>query len=81
MRRPLLAAAVLCFAGCMEVEQANSPQRQAGQTVRRDTAAWDNEPLAKGPKWEKGKRETCDLIAYPSAHLLTSTQAHSGALW
>ena len=58
MRRPLLAAAVLCFAGCMEVEQANSPQRQAGQTVRRDTAAWDNEPLVKGPKWEKGKRET-----------------------
>ena len=60
MRRLLLAAAVLCGAltlpACMEVEQASSPERQAGQTVRRDTAAWNNEPLAAGPKWSKGDR-------------------------
>ena len=30
--------------------------KQAGQTVRRDTAAWNNEPLANGPKWTKGDR-------------------------
>ena len=56
MRPLLLAAAVLCFGGCMEVEQATSPARQAGQTVRKDTAAWANEPLANGPKWNKGDR-------------------------
>ena len=58
MRRLLLAAGVLVLAGCMEVEQASSPERQAGQTVRRDTAAWNNEPPAGGPKWSKGDR-TC----------------------
>lgn len=56
MRPLLLAAAVLCFGGCMEVEQTTSPARQAGQTVRKDTAAWANEPLANGPKWNKGDR-------------------------
>jgi len=24
--------------------------------VKRDTAAWNNEPLAIGPKWSKGDR-------------------------
>jgi hypothetical protein len=39
----------------MEVEQTvNAEQRQAGSTVKRDTAAWNNEPLANGPKWTKG---------------------------
>ena len=60
MTRPLLAAAVLGLAltlpACMEVEQVSSPERQAGQTVRRDTAAWNNEPVAFGPKWSKGDR-------------------------
>ena len=58
MRRLLLAAAALGLAGCMEVGQACTPERQAGQTVRRDTKAWDNEPLAAalGPKWTKGDR-------------------------
>jgi hypothetical protein len=54
-RRLLIVAAVL-LAGCMEVEQASTPAQQAGQTVRRDTAAWNNEPLANGPKWSKGDR-------------------------
>jgi hypothetical protein len=56
MRRLLLAAAVLAFSGCMEVEQASTPAQQAGQTVKRDTAAWNNEPLAGGPTWGKGDR-------------------------
>jgi hypothetical protein len=60
MRRLLLAAAVVCagltLPACMEVEQVTSPERQAGQTVRRDTAAWNNEPIAFGPKWAKGDR-------------------------
>ena len=60
MRNLLLIAAVLsafvALSGCMEVEQASTPERQAGQTVKRDTAAWNNEPLATGPKWSKGDR-------------------------
>ena len=56
MRRLLLAVAVMALGGCMEFEQASTPERQAGQTVRRDTAAWNNEPLAMGPKWNKGDR-------------------------
>ena len=42
MRSALLMVAVLGLAGCMEVEQASTPAQQAGQTVRRDTAAWNN---------------------------------------
>jgi hypothetical protein len=56
-RHLLLAGALLCFAGCMEVEQTSvSAQKQPGQTVKRDTMAWNNEPLANGPKWAKGDR-------------------------
>ena len=58
-RRRLLAA-VLCtalpLAGCMEVEQVSSATKGAGQTVKRDTTPWSNEPLAMGPKWNKGDR-------------------------
>ena len=55
--RALLAAVAVVFAGgCMEVEQASSPAKQAGQTVKRDTNPWSNEPLAGGPKWSKGDR-------------------------
>ena len=57
MRGMLLAALALAAGGCMEVEQvSNNEQKHAGQTVRRDTAAWNNEPLAGGPKWSKGDR-------------------------
>jgi hypothetical protein len=56
MRRVLLLGVLAALAGCMEVEQANAPERRAGQTVRSDTPAWDNEPLAGGPKWVKGDR-------------------------
>jgi hypothetical protein len=50
----VLAAAAALLAGCMEVEQTSPAGKQAGQTVKRDTAAWNNEPLANGPKWTKG---------------------------
>jgi len=55
IRNLLLLAAALSFAGCMEVEQT-ATAKQPGQTVRRDTPAWNNEPLASGPKWTKGNR-------------------------
>jgi len=57
MRRVLIAAALVAVSGCMEVDQSvSAEQRQAGSTVKRDTAAWANEPLANGPKWNKGDR-------------------------
>ena len=51
----VVAGALVALAGCMEVEQT-ATGKQAGQTVRRDTPAWNNEPLANGPKWTKGNR-------------------------
>ena len=56
MRTLLWVAAALCVGGCMEVEQVSSAERQAGQTVKRDTNPWNNEPLTVGPKWSKGDR-------------------------
>jgi hypothetical protein len=59
MRSALLIAAVALLAGCMETEQTvSAEQRQAGSTVKRDTAAWNNEPIANGPKWSKGDRNS-----------------------
>jgi len=58
-RAALIAVVALFAAGCMEVEQTvTAEQRQAGSTVKRDTAAWNNEPLANGPKWAKGDRNS-----------------------
>jgi hypothetical protein len=57
MRRVLLVAALVALGGCMEVEQTVS-EKQIGQTVRRDTMPWNNEPLANGPKWTKGDRNS-----------------------
>ena len=57
MRRLLLVAALVALGGCMEVEQTVS-EKQVGQTVRRDTQPWNNEPLANGPKWTKGDRNS-----------------------
>ena len=55
MRPWILFVALLGLAGCMEVEQSSvAAKQQAGQTVKRDTPAWNNEPLANGPKWAKG---------------------------
>jgi len=57
MRPLVFAAGILLLAGCMEVEQT-ATEKQAGQTVKRDTAPWNNEPLANGPKWTKGDRNS-----------------------
>ena len=57
MRRLLLAAALVSLGGCMEVEQTVT-EKQVGLTVKRDTAPWNNEPLANGPKWTKGDRNS-----------------------
>jgi hypothetical protein len=57
MRRVLLVAAIVALGGCMEVEQTVS-EKQIGQTVKRDTMPWNNEPLANGPKWTKGDRNS-----------------------
>lgn len=59
MRRLAVVAAVLFVAGCMEVEQTSvTAGKPVGQTVKRDTAAWANEPLGGGPKWTKGDRNS-----------------------
>lgn len=47
----------LTLSACMEVEQVSS-QKAVGQTVKRDSAAWNNEPLAEGPKWSKGDQKS-----------------------
>ena len=57
MRRVAFLVALVGLIGCMEVEQTTSA-KQAGQTVRRDTPAWSNEPMANGPKWTKGDRSS-----------------------
>ena len=59
MSRILIVAVAAAFAGgCMEVEQTSGSGKQAGQTVKRDTAAWNNEPLSNGPKWNKGDQKS-----------------------
>ena len=50
-----LLAATLALGACMEMEQEPT-RKQVGQTVKGDTAAWSNEPMAGGPKWSKGDR-------------------------
>ena len=57
MRTVLLLAATLALTACMEMEQEPA-RKQVGQTVKGDTAPWSNEPLAGGPKWNKGDRNS-----------------------
>jgi hypothetical protein len=52
-----LLAAALALGACMEMEQ-ESTRKQVGQTVKGDTAPWSNEPIAGGPKWNKGDRNS-----------------------
>lgn len=59
MRALALGVVALFAAGCMEVEQTSGASAKTpGQTVKRDTAPWTNEPLANGPKWTKGDRNS-----------------------
>jgi hypothetical protein len=54
-RTALLVAALIGLAGCMEVEQTAGAKAGKYQG-RPDSAPWNNEPLAMGPKWQKGDR-------------------------
>ncbi|HLE66939.1 MAG TPA: hypothetical protein VI730_07305 [Burkholderiales bacterium] len=51
----LAAAAVVGLAGCGESEQV-IVYKQGKYQGKPDTRPWDNEPLAAGPKWNKGDR-------------------------
>jgi hypothetical protein len=53
----LLAAATLALGACMEIEQ-ESAKKEVGKTVKSDTLPWNNEPVAGGPKWTRGDRNS-----------------------
>ena len=55
-RTAFLVAALVVLAGCMEVEQTATPSRQGKYQGKPDSTPWSNEPLAMGPKWNKGDR-------------------------
>lgn len=58
MKRALIALSVLAalgLAGCGEPEQV-VVYKQGKYQGKPDTRAWDNEPLAMGPKWTKGDK-------------------------
>jgi hypothetical protein len=61
--RVLLVVVLVAFgsAGCMEVEQGSSGQKQGKYQGKPDGKSWDNDPLAVGggnAKWTKGDRVT-----------------------
>jgi hypothetical protein len=35
-----------------------SAKKEVGKTVKSDTLPWNNEPVAGGPKWTKGDRNS-----------------------
>jgi len=60
-RRALLAVVLVAFgaAGCMEVEQSATPQKQGKYQGKPDGKSWENDPLAVGggnAKWTKGDK-------------------------
>jgi len=59
MRRIVfVAAALVALAGCMEVEQTATVAKAGKYQGKPDSAPWSNEPLAAGPKWNKGDRNS-----------------------
>ncbi len=61
--RALLAVVIASFgaAGCMEVEQNSTGQKQGKYQGKPDGKPWENDPLALGAgnaKWTKGDRTT-----------------------
>ena len=57
MRRiAFLVAAAGILAGCMEVEQTATASKAGKYQGKPDSTPWSNEPLAMGPKWNKGDR-------------------------
>ena len=58
MKRALaLLVATLALGACMEMEQ-ESAKKEVGKTVKSDTLPWNNDPVAGGPKWTKGDRNS-----------------------
>ena len=55
-RIAILVAALVGLAGCMEVEQTSTGAKSGKYQGKPDSAPWSNEPLAAGPKWNKGDR-------------------------
>jgi hypothetical protein len=61
LRGAVLAAVIASFgaAGCMEVEQNATGQKQGRYQGKPDGKPWENDPLASGAgngKWTKGDR-------------------------
>ncbi len=61
MKAAVILAVAVAFgaAGCMEVEQASTGQKQGKYQGKPDGKAWDNDPLAigaGGAKWSKGDK-------------------------
>ena len=59
--RAILVGVIATFgaAGCMEVEQTSTGQKQGKYQGKPDGKAWDNDPLAVGggsAKWTKGDK-------------------------
>lgn len=55
----VVAAVSLGLAGCMEVEQNTTAQKQGKYQGKPDSRSWDNDPLAVGggnAKWTKGDK-------------------------
>ena len=52
-----LVVATLALGACMEMDP-DSPKKEVGKTVKSDTLPWNNEPMAGGPKWTKGDRNS-----------------------
>ena len=55
-RTAILVAALVALAGCMEVEQNSTGAKSGRYQGKLDSTPWSNEPLAAGPKWNKGDR-------------------------
>jgi hypothetical protein len=60
-KRALLAVVLVAYgaAGCMEVEQSATPQKQGKYQGKPDGKSWENDPLAVGSgnaKWTKGDK-------------------------
>jgi hypothetical protein len=55
-RIAFLAAALIGLAGCMEVEQTATASKAGKYQGKTDSTPWSNDPLALGPKWNKGDR-------------------------
>ena len=58
MKRLVLLAAVVALAGCMEMEQTATPHKQGKYQGKPDTYPWANQPLAGGPQWKQGDKNS-----------------------